>query len=611
MFKNVLTAIAVGLAVVAEATAGSITYTYANNEFGNWGTGKKETYDVAIRIDNPVLAGKKITAINASVYAIDGISKTSVWLSKELNLKNRVNAPDIVSVPATPNSYGEMKVTLDTPYTLTEDGVYVGYSLTVDELNDDTYNPLLFSTATNENGLYLHSSRTALKWMNYGVERLPASAVIEVTIEGDFPEYSLDIVSMPTVYGKAGATGSAQLEVMNYGVNTVNEISYTYTIGETTKTGNVSLSTPVKTDFIYSAQALLTFDVPEEIGEHNIDVTIDKINGNENIADTKSASAKLYTVSDIPRHRAVMEEFTGTWCGWCTRGWFALEKMNSLYGSDFIGLAYHSGDPMQTIDDYDFPVYVDGFPSASIDRGAIIDPYYGTAKDGFGIENDWLNACKVFSPASISLYAWWADADKTTIDVTSFTKFVIEENDADYRLSYVLCANDLHSAESAWDQSNYFPNYASDYAGSELYELCEMPSSINDLHFNEVVLIANDPKGIAGSLPESTKINESNEDSYTFTITEDVAPLIQNPANLFVVAMVIDGKTGKIVNAIKAPVTAEAGIDTVKRQGSVEEVAVRYTDLQGRTINTLRPGIYVKTVKYSDGTVKSEKTIVR
>ena len=232
-------------------------------------------------------------------------------------------------------------------------------------------------------------------------------------------------------------------------------------------------------------------------------------------------------------------------------------------------------------------------------------------KDGFGIENDWLNACKVFSPASISLYAWWADADKTTIDVTSFTKFVIEENDADYRLSYVLCANDLHSAEADWDQSNYFPNYASDYAGSELYELCEMPSSINDLHFNEVVLIANDPKGIAGSLPESTKINESNEDSYTFTITEDVAPLIQNPANLFVVAMVIDGKTGKIVNAIKAPVTAEAGIDTVKRQGSVEEVAVRYTDLQGRTINTLRPGIYVKTVKYSDGTVKSEKTIVR
>ena len=77
MLKKALTAIILGLAIVTEATAGSIKYTYAGNDYGEWGTKKKETYDVAIRIDNPALIGKKITAVNASIFAIEGMKDSN------------------------------------------------------------------------------------------------------------------------------------------------------------------------------------------------------------------------------------------------------------------------------------------------------------------------------------------------------------------------------------------------------------------------------------------------------------------------------------------------------------------------------------------------------
>ena len=609
MLKRSILAAILCSAIMAEAGAAEISYTYAGNEYGSWGTKKKENYDVAMRINDPELVGKKITSINASLYATENISSTSVWLSKELKLEKKVNVPDI-SIAATPNAFGEMKVKLETPYTITEEGVYVGYSLAVDELDNVTSYPLLLSTSVNENGFYLHTSRSVIKWMNYGTDRINATAVIEVTIEGDFPENAVGIKPLSTIYGKAGASSTAAVDLMNYGSSPVTDIDYSYTIDGVTKNATYKLPTPAATDYVHPTTVMLSLDMPENIGEYPLDLTIDKVNGKANTASAKSATTTLNAVSFVPVHRPLMEEYTGTWCGWCTRGWFALEKMNELYPDDFIAIAYHNSDPMATVAETDYPVNASGFPSATIDRGPVIDPYYGSASNGFGIETDWKNARSQFTTASISLYAWWADAEKTKIEAASFTQFVNAETDADYALSYVLCANDLHSTDPDWDQHNYFPSRASEYEGTELEALCKMPESINDLHFNEVALIADTPYGIEGSIPSTLEIGKSIEDRYTFD-TSDVKPLIQNPDNLFVVAMVLDGKTGKVVNAIKAPVTAEAGIENVMPAEGVDEVAVRYTDLQGRVVKAPRAGIYVKTVKYSDGSVKSEKLLVK
>ncbi|MDE5796691.1 MAG: hypothetical protein K2H75_06245, partial [Muribaculaceae bacterium] len=68
----------VGLAFSVSAEVQDMIYTYANDDLGYWGKGKTETIDVAMRINNPGLAGKKITSVKTLINATEGISNVSI-----------------------------------------------------------------------------------------------------------------------------------------------------------------------------------------------------------------------------------------------------------------------------------------------------------------------------------------------------------------------------------------------------------------------------------------------------------------------------------------------------------------------------------------------------
>lgn len=59
MIKKAITTALLCSAILADAGAATINFTYAGKDYFAWGTGKKENYDVAMRIDNPELVGKK------------------------------------------------------------------------------------------------------------------------------------------------------------------------------------------------------------------------------------------------------------------------------------------------------------------------------------------------------------------------------------------------------------------------------------------------------------------------------------------------------------------------------------------------------------------------
>lgn len=594
-----------------------VKYTYNDSEYGCWGKEKVESYDVAMRIDDPALIGKKVMSIVASLYAVENISDLSIWMTKELTLKDGKNAPDIISVPVEINKVtGEMKVTFSKPYTITEDGVYIGYSLTVDELTADTRVPLLLSLATNENGFYLHTSRSVLKWTNY-VKSVPASAAIEVMVEGEFPESSVSIKAIKASAIKAGTTVSIPVEIMNQGGKAVNDIDYTYGFDGKRVSQHYTFPSPIPSDLVWSSSASLPVTTPSEIGEYTLTITIDKVNGMANEATKKTESAEVSVLSFVPRHRPVMEEYTGTWCGWCPRGWFAMEKMNELYPEDFIGIAYHASsgknlDPMHITDD--FPSEGSGYPSATIDRGESVDPYLGSSNTPFGIELNWKDASDVTAICDVKTYAWWADAEKTVIDTKSYVRYIHDEEDADYSIGYVLIANDLHSTDKGWDQNNYYPREARNYMGTELEVLCHMADPINDLHFNEVAIIAKDAKGVEGSLPSSIEMEKAYEHDHSFIAAEAVnlegVNLIQDKEKLEVVAMVIDNRTKKIINAYKAHVTPEAAIDNIESDAARTAVEVVYHDLQGRRVAAPTSGVYVKTTRYNDGSIVNDKVML-
>ncbi|MDE6694096.1 MAG: hypothetical protein K2K05_11995, partial [Muribaculaceae bacterium] len=191
---------AIGFA--AMAAEGSQVITYASDDLETWGKGKSEIYDVAIRIEDPALVGKKITAIRALLGTSEGLESTSLWLSKELTLEKigsvKVTVPDVysadvVSEPVTvagiDNPCGQLSVVLDAPYEITPDGIYVGYSLTVPavekgaSLTDGQKNPVVVSPSDNPLSMYIRASKDYLKWIPCN-DRINAAAAIIVTVEG-------------------------------------------------------------------------------------------------------------------------------------------------------------------------------------------------------------------------------------------------------------------------------------------------------------------------------------------------------------------------------------------------------------------------------------------
>ena len=79
-------------------------------------------------------------------------------------------------------------------------------------------------------------------------------------------------------------------------------------------------------------------------------------------------------VNQVPveyKQYVLVEDYTGTWCGYCTRVSFAIEELKKQT-NDAVVIAIHQGDPMQ------FPLEatlrshfgVTGFPTAFVDRKA-------------------------------------------------------------------------------------------------------------------------------------------------------------------------------------------------------------------------------------------------
>lgn len=330
-------------------------------------------------------------------------------------------------------------------------------------------------------------------------------------------------------------------------------------------------------------------------------MTITKVNGIANETASPSCSFVVEIYPFVPVTRPVVEEFTGTWCGWCTRGYLAMELLNEKYGDEIVAIAYHNGDQMQVTTTY--PVYVSGFPSASLNRAPCVDPYYGSSNEEFGIALEVEALKNILAPADISVNAVWNGEEKTTINVESTSKFIQSYEEANYKVGYVLVANGLSSP--TWFQSNYYAGETS-YAGTPLEELTTWPSSVPNLKFNDVAIDVKGMMGVAESIPANIEVNEAITHNYSIDITGNA--LVQNKDNLVVMALLIDGKTGRIVNSAKSKINVAQSVNGVEIEKSV--VAEDYYDLNGVKVANPSNGIYVKVIRHSDGSIKTNKTVI-
>ena len=425
-------------------TSGTVKY---------FGSEKKENYDVAVMLTGKNLKGLKVESVSVPFMGDNAnTSNIRMWITKKLSLVNRKNVVDGPTAEAMLDTAAHVAAaSFDEPYTIDADTLYVGYSFNVTKLTAKTKIPVAVVADASSLGFFIHSSRTFLKWMDKSALGTSAISVTLSGVEANDASFN----ALGTIYGQKETPTQVAMTLRNLGANPISSIDYSYTQGTVTGNGHLDLATPLAAYYGLSTTVNLTLQAMPTKGDYPVVINLDKVNGQELKGVKSEGNIIVYNV--LPKHRAVMEEYTGTWCGWCPRGLVALEVMSRLYPDDFIGLSYHNGDPMAVMESSQFPSSVNGFPNADIDRRfGSLDPFYGVQNEGFGIETLWKKCCEVVAPASVDAEAAYSD-DGKTINAKATMVFPVSLTDGDrYKVEFVLVADDLHGEGESWLQKNYY-----------------------------------------------------------------------------------------------------------------------------------------------------------
>lgn len=580
------------------------TYNLQGAEPRGFGFSKAETYDVAILVDEASFNGSQITAIEVALPG-DNIEATSVWLSSELKLERQngkyVNAPDLAVTDAVVEN-GVLRAVFAEPIAVTGP-LYAGYSFTVTEQGGDADMPVSVVDGDAEGGLFIHSSRTKLKWKS-SVDQAEGVSAMKVTVAGNFA----DNAAVMKCAGDAVASAEADdnilsMIVANHGLNELRSVEYTYSVGGNKGSGKFDFETPVPA--IWGASVLVSVNVGNLAvkGEYEGVFTITKVNGADNTDASPAVAQTVIVYPFVPLNRPLVEEYTGLWCGWCTRGYACLENMREWYPGQFLALAYHSGDEM------DFGASggdnVSGYPSAFLNN---------TSMSISNIYSQWPKLAANLAPLGVDVNVAWTDETMSVLKASANVRFIEDMSKGSYDLTYALVADGL--TDKSWKQNNsYAPKEGEEPKDSE-----DMPgywgeffthgeSVVRGLVYNDVALETTASNKYPNVIPSEIVAGETYSHTMTFEIGDKYSSIPLDKTKLRVVAYVTDKKTKKIVNA-----NSSDAIGDISSVGAVgvepEIVRTQWYDLNGMEVSSPAKGIFIRIDTYTDGRRTATKTVL-
>lgn len=596
--------------------AGTINFTYdtSGETPQRWGTAREEAYDVAIRLNDKGMIGSKVRGIIVDMIGSENLAIPSAFITKELKLAvidgKKQNVPDVCSVEAEFNEKGQLVATFAEPYTITEEGVYVGFSFAINLLNDDTKFPLVVGPGTNPNGLFIHTSRTILKWTSK-VDEIKHVSAMRVVLEGQYTPYSVGINRLGESYFRQNETPSIETRLVNYGSNEAKKISYEYTLGDDPTVYSVKdfeLDPALGNSYGQTENYVLPLHKIDKLGTYETNIKITEVDGQPNVCATDAGKTTFTIMSFVPKRRPLLKEYTGLWCGWCPLGYVSMKTMNELYPKDFVAISFHYKDDMMV--DQDLATAPNGgYPDAMLD-GVATNAYNGNKSKNFGFEETWLEACNAPTLCDIDVEGEWANDEKTAIIARAKTRFVRDFNDVDYRICFALIGNGMK--KDGWQQSNYLSGentYNAPATKEALEVFVNGGKKVSGLVFDDVCLALPHPKGIEHSIPANIVSGQEYVTEYTFDLSKVKnylgADIIQDKSKLTIVGYVTTNNGLEILNSNK---TCEMGTDNIA-QTFVDgnEINVEYYDLTGRRILNPERGVYVKVSTFDNGKRISSK----
>ncbi len=558
---------------------------------GEYGYLPNVNLDVAIRVsqNHPIVGNSTIKAVRiwlGSDYKnISG--NIRIWISTKLH-DDSSKAEYTQEVQLSSLTAGKNDIELASPYIVNQKEIYIGYSFV---LKEQAY-PILCRGIGSSGSFYFRYSEE-YGWVDLsGDGRLGLQILLD---GGSYPKNSATVMPFdPNYVVEKGKSVSIPITVINNGKNQLKSISYTVTNGD----GSVTAEKTVNVGSIaYNgiANFEIAFDSDQTPVKSRRTLTITKANGEPNSAITYSGgyignytvSNSIITVNEKSKAVPVVEEFTGTWCGWCPRGIVGMSKAHEKFGEDVVLIAIHS-DIMGIYDTYG--IYTSGFPNARLNRSSDFDPNVNEIIPQ--IEAAMTKAV----PGTIQVYAGWADSNQTSIFIDTKTLFQYTDKTADYAIGYVLVEDGMKGSGSDWAQANYYSGYIN-ADGMEFWY--NAPESVPGLEFDHVAVASwNAVWGTEGSV--NSKFEAGETLNYRFKADISKNPLIQDKQKLSVVAYLIDRSTGYIINAGKTAISDDITGITSEEKDAITPT-IRY-NVAGQVINTPKKGLNI--IKMKDGSTR-------
>lgn len=385
-------------------------------------------------------------------------------------------------------------------------------------------------------------------------------------------------------YGVINTNSNLVLNVTNLGSSTISNLTVDWNDGTShSQVINVSIAPFATLDVTHPTALNYAAAV-----EKTIAVNITAVNGGVDADVSNNTGSKLFnSLSQASPKKVVIEEGTGTWCGWCPRGAVAMDQMYQNHPNDFIGIAVHNGDPM-TVTEYDNGTDLSGYPGCNVDRALLDESVSANLFESYYQER-----ISLAVPAGLSMTV--SGTTNKTINVSATFRTVFAS--ANYRLGVVIIEDNVTGTTSAYNQTNFYAGGANGAMGG--YESLPNPVPAASMVYDHVGrALLGGFSGQANSVP--TTITDGLAASYTFNYT---IPSTSNSANMSAVALLIDNATGEIVTAEKTSLSAAnvneletiglnvypnpaSGAVNVSFEANNGDFVITLTDLQGRVISS-------------------------
>lgn len=416
--------------------------------------------------------------------------------------------------------------------------LYVGYTM-VSDLEKYTYPICIDYVPTDNENALLTAEKHGNRWQwdsfaeSYGALNLAA------VIEGD---------NLPENLGAIALTGESVittgddimlgLTVTNRASNPVENIDVTVKVADQDPEQykfDVDLSD-------YNASTVIKFGVKCVTSGNNLPVTVtlDKVNGVEQSAAPTASFAFLSLPEGTGfKRNMVVEEYTGTWCGWCPRGITGLHNMLAAHpDGSFIPVAVHFDDEMAM----DYGASASGFPSSDINRMA---EYADTDPDEEYLAEiyDAVTSMPAFAMVEVAS----AKDGEGKVKVTTSSRFSLPSAGGEYGVAIVITENEV----GPYVQHNYYPQFADVDDMALPGDWVNLPEEVS-IKFNDVARYINAYEG-EPVYPAGVTTDEVYSNDFVVSVPEGV-----NVDNCNVVALIVNKATGVIENGAFAKIGSSA-----------------------------------------------------